>query len=60
VKNQDNEYFIKGRMSTGYAILMTIDGVKFNPKPIPKFETMQRIGARKTWITTQKIIQNSY
>lgn len=59
VKHQDNEYFIKGRMSTGYAILMTIDGVKVNLKPIPKFETMQRIGARKTWITTQKIIQNS-
>jgi len=42
--------FIKGRMSTGYAILCDIFGTKIDFKPIPKFNLMQRIGARKTWI----------
>lgn len=45
------EYFIKGRMSTGYAILMDIEGNKIGLKPMPKFEKMQRIQARKSWIT---------
>ncbi len=46
------EYFIKGRMSTGYAILMDIDGKKidfsFMPKgfKIPKLSNCQRISAR--------------
>ncbi len=53
-----NEYFVKGRMSTGYAILMDIEGNKINLKPIPKFDRMKRISARKSWIISQKIIAN--
>jgi hypothetical protein len=45
-----SEYFIKGRMSTGYAILMKLDGNKLNLKPIPKFNKMKRVGARKAWL----------
>lgn len=44
------EYFIKGRMSSGYAILMDIFGDKLSLKPIPKFTNMERISARKSWI----------
>ncbi len=44
------EYFIKGRMSTGYAVLMDIFGNKVDLKPIPKLTKMKRIGARKSWI----------
>ena len=50
VKYLGNEYFIKGRMATGYAILMNIKNEKINLKPIPKFSEMKRIGARKSWI----------
>lgn len=52
-------YFIKGRMSTGYAILMKIDGQKVAFKPIPKFSIMKRISARKSWIIGLKIIPNT-
>lgn len=56
VRYLENECFIKGRMSTGYAILMTIEGVKLTLKPIPKFNKMERISARKSWIIHQKTI----
>ena len=56
VKYSGNEYFIKGRMSTGYAILMNIEGIKITLKPIPKFDKMERISARKSWIISQKTI----
>jgi len=49
---QNTSYFIKGRMSTGYAILCDVFGVKANLKPIPKFNKMTRIGARDSWIMT--------
>ena len=52
------EYFIKGRMSTGYAILMDIEGTKITLKPIPKFTKMERTQARRSWIISQEIIQN--
>ncbi|MEA1967798.1 MAG: RRXRR domain-containing protein [Thermodesulfobacteriota bacterium] len=52
----NNEYFIKGRMSSGYAILMDIHSNKINLKPIPKFDKMKRISARKSWIISQKTI----
>jgi hypothetical protein len=32
------DYFIKGRMSSGYAILMDVAGTRVALKPIPKFE----------------------
>ncbi len=50
VKYLGTQYFVKGRFSTGYAILMDIDGKKVDLKPIPKFEKMTRISARKTWM----------
>ncbi len=58
VRYLGKEYFIKGRMSTGYAILMDIDGNKANfsamPKGFktPKMENFERLEARSTWITT--------
>jgi hypothetical protein len=56
VKYQGKEYFIKGRMSTGYTILMDIAGNKIDLKPIPKFDKMERIQARKSWIIFQETI----
>lgn len=50
--------FIKGRMSTGYAILTDIFNNKINFKPIPKFSKMKRIGARKSWIMIESTIPN--
>ena len=52
----DKEYFIKGRMSSGYAILMDIDGKKVDLKPIPKFNEMKKVSARNSWIISQKTI----
>ncbi|MDR3601110.1 MAG: RNA-guided endonuclease IscB [Desulfosporosinus sp.] len=52
------EYFIKGRMSTGYAILMDAKGTKVTLKPIPKFSKMERVQARKSWIISQETLQN--
>jgi len=51
-------YFIKGRMSAGYAILMDICGQKQTLKPIPKFNKMKRVSARKSWIIQAEIIQS--
>lgn len=42
--------FIKGRMSTGYAVLCDIFGTKIDFKPMPKFNLMQRISTRRSWI----------
>ena len=50
VKYLGKEYFIKGRMGTGYAILMDIEGNRINFKPIPKFSKMKRTSARSSWI----------
>jgi len=44
------EYWIKGRMTSGYAVLMGIDGEKVTLKPIPKFKGFKRIGARKACV----------
>lgn len=52
VKYFGKEYFIKGRMSTGYAVLMDIDGKKadFSHMPkgckTPKLSNCERISAR--------------
>lgn len=54
VKYFGKEYFIKGRMSTGYAILMDIDGNKidFSTMPkgykTPKLNNCSRVASRKT------------
>lgn len=60
-----NDYFIKGRMSTGYAILMDIDGKKidFSDMPkgykTPKMVNLKRLKARSTWmITTVEVTPN--
>ena len=53
------EYFIKGRMSTGYAILMDIEGNKidFSSMPkgykTPKLINCNRVASRKTTLVTQ-------
>lgn len=59
------EYFIKGRMSTGYAILMDIQGNKIDLKDvpkgmkIPKLANCKRIGARKSWIIQKQVIRKT-
>jgi RRXRR protein/HNH endonuclease len=55
----DRELFIKGRMSSGYAVLMTIDGKSVNLKPIPKLKVMKRISARKSCLIAPMHIENS-
>lgn len=66
VKYLGQEYFIKGRMSTGFAILMNIKGDKVDfkdaPKGMktPKLSNMKRIGSRKSWIIQAETIQNIY
>ena len=59
-------YFIKGRMSTGYAILMDIFGNKadFSKMPkgfkTPKLANCKRLEARKSWmITTEAVIPST-
>jgi hypothetical protein len=51
-----HDYVIKGRMATGYAILMDIEGTTVDLKPIPKFDTTQRVSARTSWITVQRTL----
>ena len=57
-----SEYFIKGRMSTGYAVLMDIEGNKADfsnaPKGMktPKLIKCERISARKSWIMSEKVL----
>ena len=62
VRYLDDEYFIKGRMSTGYAILMDIDGKKidFSSMPIktPKLSLCERISARKSLMIKETFIPN--
>ena len=64
VKYFNNEYFIKGRMSTGYVILMDIQGNKIDFSHLgkgmktPKMSNLTRISSRKSWIIQQKTIVN--
>ncbi len=60
VKYLNKIFFIKGRMSSGYAILSDVLGNKINLKPTPKFSKMERISARSVWNISQKTIVNSY
>jgi hypothetical protein len=54
VRYLEREYFIKGRMSTGYAILMGLSGNTVALKPIPKFDKMKRVSARSSWMMTPR------
>ena len=54
VRYQGQDFFIKGRMSSGYAILMDLSGNKIDLKPIPKFAQMRRVKARSSWIVEQR------
>jgi len=56
VRYARQEYFIKGRMTTGYAILMDISGNKLALKLIPKCDKMKRVSARSSWMMVQKTI----
>lgn len=47
-------------MAIGYAILMDITGKKIELKPIPKFTTMKRISARKSWMVDLKKISINF
>ncbi len=65
VKYFGKEYFINGRMSSGYAVLMDINGNKIDFSSMPKgFKTpkmvnLKRLVARSSWIvTTVADIQN--
>lgn len=57
-----NDYFIKGRMSTGFAVLMDIDGnkVDFSAMPrgykTPKLSNCKRITARSSVITQMVVV----
>ena len=59
VKYFGKEYFIKGRMSTGYAILMNIEGNKIDFSHMlkgyktPKLSNCKRIASRKTTLCMQ-------
>lgn len=59
-------YFIKGRMSSGYAILMDIEGNKadFSDAPrgwkTPKIRNLKRISARKSWIIDTTVTPKSH
>jgi hypothetical protein len=56
VRYLGHQYFIKGRMATGYAILMDIFGNTLALKPLPKLEKMKRVSARSSWILQQRPI----
>jgi hypothetical protein len=50
VKFKDEIYFVRGRMSTGYANLCDVLGNQFKIRPMPKFSQLTRLSARKSWI----------
>ena len=60
VRYLGRDYFIKGRMSSGFAILMNIEGNKIGfkdaPKGMktPKMKNMKRITSRKSWIIQEQ------
>ena len=53
-----NKYFIKGRYSTGYAILMNINGItqKFTNPKIPKMHSLVKLQSRKTTLIDPNVI----
>ena len=59
ISYKGTEYFIKGRMSTGYAILMNINEKKVDLKPIPKLNLLKRVTARKSCLIHPILIENT-
>lgn len=66
VRYLGKEYFIKGRMSSGYAVLMDFEGKKANfshlprGQKTPKLSRMKRLDARNSWmITAEAVILNT-
>lgn len=58
VRYLGNEYFIKGRMSTGYAILMDIDGEKADFSKMPKgFKTPKLSNCKRLTARTSQMVQ---
>ncbi|MFX0093963.1 MAG: HNH endonuclease, partial [Candidatus Hodarchaeota archaeon] len=51
VRYRGQEYFIKGRMSTGYTLLIDIHGETQVFDHTPKMDRMSRLNARKTCLT---------
>ena len=53
-----NDYFIKGRMSTGYAILMDIDGSKADFSAMPKgYKTPKLSNCKRITARTSQMLQ---
>ena len=53
-----NDYFIKGRMSTGYAILMDIDGNKADFSALPKgYKTPKLSNCKRITAITSQMLQ---
>lgn len=63
VEHLGASYFIKGRMTSGYAVLMDISGKKVNfedapkGKKTPKLNQLKRISARDSWLMDTKTLQ---
>lgn len=58
VKYFGKEYFIKGRMSTGYAILMNINGEKADFRHLPKgFKTPKLRNCKRITARTSQMVQ---
>lgn len=53
VRYLGQDYFIKGRMATGYALLMELSGRKVALKPMAKCDKMKRMSARSSWMMSQ-------
>ena len=45
-----NEYFVKGKRSSGYFELMDVKGNKLDFKPMPKVTDLIRLEARRSWL----------
>ncbi len=57
VQYRGGEYFLQGRMSTGYALLMDIQGRKQVLSPIPKMAEMRRVAARSSQLVMERSMQ---
>ena len=61
VAYRGGEYLIKGRMTSGYAVLMNADGTKAEFTACdgygktPKLQDLKRVGARKSWMTISEV-----